>query len=110
MAEIKVLNVENTKISNLEFSSESKLAHLYIRKTNIVKINLTAILTLQEVRYSDNQEVTVNVGVAKRRHNLNGNIFDEQGRLINHYGNLIDESGGRIDEQGRRLDENGNLI
>ena len=78
---------------------------LNIGKTNIVKINLTNILTLETVYCSYNQEVIVNVGVTKRMYNKSNGRIDNYRSPIH-----LDENGNRIDERGRRLDRNGYLI
>ena len=59
------LIIYGTEILDLQFPENSKLTYLEIERTNIRKLNLTKILTLEKVYCSDNQEVIVNAGVAK---------------------------------------------
>ena len=88
LADLIELFICETEISILQFPENSKLKILSIR-ANIVKINLTKILTLEEVGCSDNQEVIVNAGVQTYDENNKRVYFDEQGRRLGEDGNLI---------------------
>ena len=64
-SKLTYLDISGTKISDLQFPENSKLKILYIKYTNIRKLNLTNILTLEEVECSYNQKVIANAGVTK---------------------------------------------